>query len=147
MNCRIAAVLIGLLSAGCSTFKGDVSALKPTVQAFHESMRWKELRRAADMLMPERRDAFNKACKAREDEKNLFVTEYELEDCKLTPPQGVEAICYSKVTWYRLPSANTKTVSIATTLKWKGNLWFIDKQSDGPFAEELSIGTGTPSSP
>jgi hypothetical protein len=143
MNCRLAAVILLPVLAACSTVKGDVSTLKPTMETFHEGMKWKELRRLADSLLPERRDAFDKACKARDDEKNLFVTEYELEDCKVKQPEGIEATCYSKVTWYRLPSINAKTVSVATTLRWKSNQWFVDKQSDGPFAEDLSIGSGS----
>jgi len=141
MNCRLAAVILLPLSLACSTVKGDVSTLKPTMETFHENMKCKELRRITATLLPERRDAFEKACRARDDDKNLFVTEYELEECKVQQPEGVEAVCYSKVTWYRLPSANAKTVSVATTLRWKGNLWFVDKQSDGPFAEDLSVGT------
>jgi hypothetical protein len=140
MNCRIAAVILLAVFSACATTKGDVDTLKPTLTAFHQEMRWKDMRQLSGQLMPERREAFDKASRARDDEKNLFVTDYQLEDCKVQP-DGVTAICYSKVSWYRLPSASEKTVSVATTLKWKGNLWLIEKQSDGPFAEELSVGT------
>jgi hypothetical protein len=40
-----------------------------------------------------------------------------------------------------LPSASEKTVTIATTLKWQGGMWLVDRQSDGPFVDELSMVT------
>jgi hypothetical protein len=139
---RVKRLLLPLTLCACVTTKGDLDTLKPTLQAFHNGMRWKELRKLSSALLPERRDAFDKASKARDDEKNLFVTDYQLEECKVDLPEGVTATCYSKISWYRLPSSSEKTVSVATTLRWKGNVWLIDKQSDGPFAEELSLGDG-----
>lgn len=139
---RVKRLLVLLPLCACVTTKGDLETLKPTLQAFHNGMRWKELRKLSSALLPERREAFEKASRARDDEKNLFVTDYQLEECKVDLPEGVSATCYSKISWYRLPSSSEKTVSVATTLKWKGNVWLIDKQSDGPFAEELSLGSG-----
>ncbi len=137
MKRHIAALF--LLSA-CATTKGDKDTLKPTLEAFHSGMRWKDLRSLSQVLMPDKREGFDKAVKDRDDEKNLFVSDYSLEDCKVAL-DVLSAVCYSKVSWYRLPSISEKTVTIATTLRWKGGLWLIEKQSDGPFAEELSLGS------
>lgn len=131
--------IVCCLASGCATTnKGDVDALKPTLDLFHGEMRWKNYRSLSQQIVPEKRDAFTKASAARDDEKNLFVTDYTLEDCRLNVPDQTTAVCMSKVSWYRLPSATEKTVTIATTLKWKGGQWLVDRQSDGPFAEELS---------
>jgi len=135
----VCTAIVWCLAAGCATAtKGDVDALKPTLEFIHGEMKWKNYRTVAKQVVPEKRDAFTKACDSRDDEKNLFVTDYQLEDCTVNASDQTMAVCMSKVSWYRLPSATEKTVSVATTLKWQGGQWLIDRQSDGPFAEELS---------
>lgn len=125
--------------AACATAnKGDIDALKPTLDVFHGQMRWKNFGQMPQQLLPERRAAFIKASQQREDDKNLVVTDYQLEECKVTPNDQRVAVCISKISWYRLPSATEKTATVATTLKWQGGMWFVDRQSDGPFAEEAS---------
>jgi hypothetical protein len=129
------------LCVGCATAnKGDVSALKPMLEAFHGSMRWKDFGKLPQHLLPERREAFIRAANARNDEKNLVVTDYELEECDLSTQDPTVAVCTSKISWYRLPSATVETQLVATTLKWQNGIWLIDRQSAGPFSEELSIG-------
>ena len=133
--------IAALTLIACATVPhGDVDALKPTLKMFHEGMRWKDLHSLPIHVVPEKRAAFAKAADDRNDEKNLFVTDYQLEECKVQADQTI-AICYSKVSWYRLPSATEKTVMMATTLKWEGGAWLIDMQSEGPFVEELSLST------
>lgn len=130
---------------GCATTgkRGDLELLKPTLEAFHRGMRWKDFRHLPPQLVPDKRAAFAKASTARDDEKNLFVTDYQLEECEVKPSAEV-AVCMSRVSWYRLPSATEKTVTVATTLKWQDHRWLIDQQSDGPFAEELALGPKSP---
>lgn len=141
MKRQMAAITCVLLMGCATTSGGDVDALKPTITALHENMRWKQLQQFGQQLLPERRDAFAAACLSRDDEKNLFVTEYQLQECKVLEDKTF-AVCLSSVSWYRLPSNSTKTVTLATTLKWKGGMWLVDRQSDGPFGEELSLGGG-----
>jgi hypothetical protein len=139
MRSRLAAATFALFAACATTgVKGDLDTLKPTLDVFHRRMRWKELRQIPVQLMPDRREAFTKACEARDDEKNLFVTDYQLEECKLLEDQTF-AVCTSKVSWYRLPSANEKTVTVSTTLKWTGGVWLVDRQSDGPFVDAFEL--------
>ena len=144
MKSALIAICCCVASVCATAPKGDLDLLKPTLDAFHGRMRWKDYGQLPALLVPEKRPAFLKACNARDDEKNLFVTDYQLEDCAMTPEDQTVAICTSKVSWYRLPSASEKTALIATTLKWQGGQWLVDKQSDGPFAEELSISTAKP---
>ncbi len=140
--------IVCCVATGCATTgnKGDVDALKPTLELFHGEMRWKNYRTLAQQIVPEKRVAFSKASEDRDDEKNLFVTDFQLEDCALNATDQTLAVCMSKISWYRLPSATEKTVSVATTLKWQGGQWLVDRQSDGPFAEELST-TAQPAKP
>lgn len=142
MKRTLAAITLGFV-AGCATTgnKGDIDALKPTLDSFHGRMRWKDYRLLADQLVPEKRDAFTRASRDRDDDKNLVVTDYTLEECKVNATDQSIAVCISKISWYRLPSASEKTVTVATTLKWLGGQWLVDRQSDGPFAEELSMTT------
>ncbi|MBL8957708.1 MAG: hypothetical protein JNK82_43435 [Myxococcaceae bacterium] len=138
--------IVCCLAAGCATLsnKGDVDALKPTLDYFHGEMRFRNFRTVEKLIVPEKRAAFTKAAMARDDETNLFVTDFQLEDCTLNEKDGTLAVCMSKVSWHRLPSTSVKTVMVATTLKWEGGQWLVDRQSDGPFAEELSIETARP---
>lgn len=144
MKCVLTAMTCCVFAACATTNKGDLDLLKPTLDTFHGRMRWKDYGQLPPLLVPDKRIAFVKACNARDDEKNLFITDYQLEDCQMTPEDQTVAICMSKVSWYRLPSASEKTVIVATTLKWQGGQWLVDRQSDGPFAEELSLGAGQP---
>src|SRR5690242_5137621 len=113
--------IVCVVVPSCATVnKGDVDALKPTLEFIHGEMKWKNYRAVAKQVVPEKREAFTKACDKRDDEKNLFVTDYQLEDCTVNASDQTMAVCMSKVSWYRLPSATEKTVTVATTLKWEG---------------------------
>src|SRR5438105_4172571 len=128
MKSALTAISCCLFFACATTNKGDLELLKPTLEAFHGSMRWKNYLQIPAQLVPEKREGFVKGCNARDDEKNLFVTDYQLEDCTATPEDQTVAICMSKVSWYRLPSTTEKTVMVATTLKWQGGQWLVDRQ-------------------
>ena len=105
------------LFASCATAnKGDLDLLKPTLDTFHGRMRWKDYRLLQQQLVPEKRTAFMKASDDRDDTKNLFITDYQLEECQMSPGDQTVAICMSKVSWYRLPSARpSRGVSSTST--------------------------------
>ena len=90
--------------AGCA--HGPASAalatLKPAAEAFHRSIRWRDFRGAEDLIVPERRALFEKAIRARSDEKDLSITDYQLEDIRLSA-DGTRGIVVSRVSWVRLP--------------------------------------------
>ena len=126
-----------LLTTACSTVNGDPDLLKPTLEAFHSRARWKDYRGAAELLVPEKRDAFEKARKANHDDKDLAITDFSLEDAKIAPDR-MSATAVSKVSWYRLPSASEQTATITTKMVWREQKWMVAWQDDGPFSAELA---------
>ena len=79
MKSQMAAVTCCVFFIGCATTKkGDLDALKPTLDAFHSRMRWKDFQSVAALLSPDKRQAFLAASSARDDAKNLNVSDYEL---------------------------------------------------------------------
>jgi hypothetical protein len=134
----LTAVAVFALSA-CAHLRGegDVEALKPAVEAFHQALRWKDFRGAADRLVPERRAAFLKARLKNEDERDLFVTDFQLEDAQIAPDRK-SATVVSKLSWYRLPDSTQRTAVVTSQLVWRDEAWLVDSQDDGPFVSELA---------
>jgi hypothetical protein len=135
MTNQVFPLLALALFASCATMrnKPDVDELKPTIEAFHQRARWKDFRGAADLIVPERRSSYVKARLTTDDERDLFITDYELEDAKISNEGTAEVI--SKVTWYRLPSASTKTTVVTSVFVWREGRWWLESQDDGPFPE------------
>ena len=124
---------------GCATVpKGDLDLLKPTIEAFHEAARWKDFQKIADLVVPEKRDAFLKARKAMKDERDLFITDYELQDAKISLDL-LTAAATSHVKWYRLPSNTEESSTVVSNWVWKDRAWRLDSQDGGPFASELKL--------
>ena len=125
------------LASACATVKGpDVEELKPTVEAFHQRVRWKDFRGAADLVVPERREGFIKGRSRLNDERDLFVTDFQLEDAQL-PPENQVARVVSKLSWYRLPSTTEQTVTLTSVFAWRDGHWLLESQDAGPFEELL----------
>lgn len=133
-----AAVAVAVLLSSCATLRGegDVEALKPAVEAFHQALRWKDFRTAADRIVPERRAAFIKARLKGEDERDLFVTDFQLEDAQVEADK-MTATVISKLSWYRLPDSTEQTAVITSVLVWRDSAWLVESQDEGPFAAEL----------
>lgn len=120
---------------GCATVRApDLDELKPTVEAFHQRVRWKDFRSAAELVVPEHRDAFIKARSAGKDERDLFISDFQLEDARLAPDHG-SALAVSKISWYRLPSSTEITATVTSTFIWRENTWRLESQDDGPFED------------
>ncbi|MDX2010964.1 MAG: hypothetical protein SFW67_12265 [Myxococcaceae bacterium] len=135
MTRRVLQVLACAALSACATMrnKPDVEELKPTIEAFHQRARWKDFRGAADLIVPERRTSYVKARLKTDDERDLFITDYELEDAKISSDGTAEVV--SKMTWYRLPSASTKTTVVVSVFVWREGKWWLESQDDGPFPE------------
>lgn len=126
-----------LCLAGCVGVKtGDVELLKPTLESFHRLIRWRDFRGASSLVAPERQSAFMKGRNKLNDERDLFITNYELEEATIAA-DGMTATAISKVSWYRLPSATEKTVVVTSVLAWRDGRWVMESQDDGPFEELL----------
>ncbi len=134
-----ALVLLSVVSFGCATLKrADVEELKPAVEAFHQRARWKDFRAAAELVVPERRDAFVRARAKAKDDRDLFVTDFQLEDAKVTQGEGsTTATAVSKLSWYRLPSTTEESATVTSVFVWREGRWLLESQDGGPFPELL----------
>ena len=131
---RLAQWMLVLALASCATLRPpDIDDLKPAVEAFHRAVRWKDYRGAADMIVPERREAFLKARKQLKDERDLYISDFQLEDAKVSKAGIATAV--SHMSWYRLPSATESTVTITSIFVWRNNVWILESQDDGPFED------------
>jgi hypothetical protein len=106
------------------------------MRARPHSVRWKAFRGAADLMVAERRDAFVKARKTLNDDRDLFVTNFELEDAKLSADL-LTARAVTRLSWYRLPSSTEQTVTVMNVFIWREGLWQLESMDDGPFDELL----------
>lgn len=129
----VASCLLLLLSCAGLRAKPDVEELKPAIEAFHQRARWKDFRGAADLIVPERRAAFVKERMKGGDEKDLFVTNFELEDAKISADGIAEVV--SRISWYRLPSNTEKTATVTNIFVWREAHWWLESQDDGPFPD------------
>jgi hypothetical protein len=132
---HVVIALLALFPAGCVTVqKGEIEDLKPAVRAVHQSFRWKDFRGAADMMVSERREAFIKARTKLNDDRDLFITNFELEDAKISADL-LTAKAITRISWYRLPSNSEKTATVTSVFVWREGVWQLESQDDGPFEE------------
>lgn len=138
------AIFVG--AASCVTVpKGEVDDLKPTVESFHQRARWKDFRGAAELIVEERAPTFIKARSKQNDDRDLFITNFELEDAQVAKDL-LTANVVTKISWYRLPSTTEKTVTVNSIFVWRGSAWRLESQDDGPF-EELKPAPEKPANP
>ena len=132
-------LIFSLVFLGCATVpKGDIDLLKPTIEAFHQAARWKDFHAIGELVVPEKKDAFLQARKAMKDERDLFITDYELQDAKVSLDM-LKASAVSHIKWYRLPSATEEDSTVTSNWIWQNKAWRLDSQAGGPFASELKL--------
>ena len=132
-------VIFWLLAAlSCATVpkRGTTETLKSAVETFHQRIRWRDYRGASELVLPERRDRFLAARAAHHDDKDLSVTDYQLEDMRLAP-DGLSAAVASKVGWVRLPSVSEASDLITSEWVFRAGAWYLARQDLGPFTPEL----------
>lgn len=139
MLARLATVALLASVLGCAHGPpaGSVETLKPAVDTFFKRVRWRDYRGAAELLVPERRAAFEHARMANHDERDLEITDYELQDLRMTPG-GRRATAVVRVSWTRLPSVSVSTETISSEFVFRDGTWWLARQDVGPFAAELS---------
>ncbi len=127
-----------LVLGACATTskKSNLEALKPTVESFHQLIRWRDYRSAARLIVPERRTDFQRARIDLHDERDLTITDYEIEDVKLSD-DGQRATVQSRIQWMRLPSASERTALVTSEFVFRNGTWLLERQLDGPFEGEL----------
>jgi hypothetical protein len=132
---RLLAVLLALcLGGGCAHTKKkiDLETLAPTVDAFHQRVRWKDYRFASRYVVPERQKDFEKALREHNDEKDLDVTDYEIEGVEMLE-EGQRARVTSRLRWTRLPSVSVKEEQVTSEFVYRDGQWLLEKQTGGPF--------------
>jgi hypothetical protein len=136
---RLLAVLLALaLGGGCAHTKKkpDPETLRPVVESFHQRVRWKDYRIAARYIVPERRQDFEKARRERQDERDLSITDYEVEEVEFTE-EGERAIVTSRIKWMRLPSVSEQSATVTSEFIYRDGKWLLERQLGGPFDGEL----------
>ncbi|MGQ0505489.1 MAG: hypothetical protein ACT4TC_09230 [Myxococcaceae bacterium] len=114
-----------------------MESLKRATDTFHKMARWRDYRGASELVISERRMEFTKGRMTANDDRDLTVTDYQLEDAKLSP-DGNRAEGVSRINWMRLPSVTEETAVVTTEMVYRDGTWFVARQDKGPFEKELS---------
>ena len=135
---RLTLLALPLALAACATTrkKGDLEDLKPTVESFHRHLRWRDFRGASDFMLRELRPGFLRARLDKNDDRDLTVSDYQLEDCTVSADVRT-ATCVSRLQWFRLPSSTEASDVITSVFVWDGRNWRLKSQDKGPFPELL----------
>ncbi len=137
-SARIGALVALVLGACAHGPKlGTAEEIRSAAESFHERIRWRDFHGAAELLVPERRGPFEEALKARGDQRDLSISDYELEQERISA-DGKTATVLSRVSWTRLPSVTEKTELVTSEFIRRDGSWLLSRQQGGPFALELS---------
>ncbi|MFZ5470802.1 MAG: hypothetical protein ACOZIN_15360 [Myxococcota bacterium] len=132
--------LLGLLwLVGCvhTPKTGSLETLKPAAETFHQRIRWRDFHGAAELIVPERQEAYLLARRQQNDERDLTVSDYQLEDAKLST-NGLRATVTSRISWVRLPSASEHSDLVVSEFVYRDGTWWLARQDTGPFSPELA---------
>lgn len=110
----------------------DLESLRPTVEEFHKRVRWKDYRYVTRYLVPERRKDFEKSLEDHQDEQDLDVTEFEIENVEMAD-ENQRAIVTSSMRWTHLPSVSVKKATVTSEFVYRNGVWLLEKQKGGPF--------------
>lgn len=116
---------------------GDPETARKTAELFHHRSRWKDYGGAALLIVPEKRKAFDDARRLLHDERDLNISDYQLDEISLSE-DAASARVVSKIDWYRLPSVTNHEDTVVTDFVYRGGAWMIARQTGGPFSDELS---------
>ncbi|AFE04413.1 hypothetical protein COCOR_01975 [Corallococcus coralloides DSM 2259] len=136
---RLSALMVALVLGGACAHtppKSDLEALKPAVEGFHKNLRWRNYRTVSTFLVPEERQDFDRKRRELNDDRDLTVTDYEIEDVKLAE-DGRHATVQSRIQWMRLPSVTEQNDTVTSEFVFRDGVWLLEKQQSGPFAGEL----------
>jgi hypothetical protein len=133
-----AGALLTLCIAGCAhgVRATRLEELRTAADLFHQRIRWRDFRGAAEMVAPERRLAFERARKTQHDDRDLSITDYEIENIHLSADSS-SATVTSRLSWTHLPSLSEHSELVNSQFALRDGSWFLCAQDGGPFAEEL----------
>jgi hypothetical protein len=126
----LACLCLGVV--GCHQGGATQSALKSTYEDFETKARWGESAAVAQLIVPERRDAFL-AARAR-DGSDLSITDIEL--LNVTPSEdGERATVTSRWRWLRMPSTSEQAQEAKATWVARGGQWLLESMQGGPYLD------------
>lgn len=142
------ALCLLLLLAGCAHQQRAtaVDGLKHSADTFHKRARWKDYRSAADLIVPERRELFLEAREQLHDDKDLSITDYELEEMTLSEDRKSGRVV-SRISWMRLPSLSEKAETVRSDFYLVNGEWLLGRQDRGPFSDALGEAYAPPLPP
>ena len=133
--------LVALCGFACGRpRKPSLSELKPTAEKFYTSIRWKDFRGAAEYVVPQKQSAFIRARIAKNDDRDLYITEANLEDARIV---NSIATVIARLSWYRLPSTTVTQDVQEVRFVWEKNRWWVESIDTGPFDELRPTAAGT----
>ncbi|WP_404364239.1 hypothetical protein ACIHQR_29200 [Corallococcus coralloides] len=144
---RLSALMVALVLGGACAHtppKSDLEALRPVVEGFHKNLRWRNYRALSTFLVPEERQDFERKRRELHDDRDLTVTDYEIEAVKLSD-DGRSATVHSRIQWMRLPSVTEQNDTVTSEFIFRDGVWLLEKQQSGPFDGELEPQAAPPS--
>ncbi|WP_395807666.1 hypothetical protein [Archangium minus] len=102
------------------------------MESFHQRVRWKDFRVASGHIVPERRQDFERALRESEAERDLNITDYEIESVEMVE-EGQRAIVTSTIRWTRLPSVSEQKAAVTSEFVFRNGTWLLERQLGGPF--------------
>jgi hypothetical protein len=131
--------VICLLMVSCTprTGGGGVASLKSAGDTFLQRLRWRDFRGAAELIIPERRERFDRIISSFADESDLTVSDYQLEDVRLSATDAGRGFVIARLRWVQMPSVSEKTAVVTSEFVYRGGSWFLGRQDKGPFVEAL----------
>lgn len=138
MNRLLALLLVLLIGGSCAhtPSKPPTELLKKAAEGFHERIRWRDYPVAARYVIPERRKDFERARREQQDERDLTVTDYEIQEVEYSE-DGYRATVTSRIEWMRLPSASARSATVTSEFVYREGAWLLERQFGGPFDGEL----------
>lgn len=127
--------LLALLAcAGQHAAGQSPEALKKAAETFFRQVRWRDYTGASELVVPEKRDAFSKARRTHHDERDLEITDYDLEQVKVAP-DALTGEVVTSMSWTRLPSVTVQSAEVGTDFVYRDGRWLVLRMDGGPFEE------------
>jgi hypothetical protein len=130
----LSAALLFLLVAGCahSVFEASAGQLKTDAEDFEKSLRFQDYGGAAQLVTPQKRQAFLAA--RRREANDLTITDMEVVDVQMSQ-DAKHAMVMSRMRWVKLPSATEVTAEVHESWLATGSSWQLVSLAGGPFPE------------
>lgn len=119
--------------------------MKHATQDFFQRLQWEDFHGAAEVIVEEQRDAFLENRERQHDERDLSISDYEIERMKLAT-DGLSATCWVRIWWTRLPSPTQEQTIVQGRFVWRAGQWRVASIQRGPIVFGASADAGTPTS-